>query len=166
MVSIPYLPYLESTIELSDGVSFRRLQSITDFREVHDGFPIEKRILYLCKRTDSTTDDDGKDCIVKIKVQVPNEGRDSITPQREPSNITTAELKALQLFRDGNSLYGPQLIGFKTSVQGGDGPMPGGYITYTIMTKLPGQSLLGLGYWSMTFEERQQVQQAFLEALA
>jgi hypothetical protein len=44
--------------------------------------------------------------------------------------------------------------------------MPGGYITYTAMTCMPGTNLLALKFWSMAVEERQEIPGKFLEALA
>lgn len=50
-------------------------------------------------------------------------------------------------------------------MQGNDGPLPGGYITYTVMTKVPGDSLLSLGFWTLDVNEREEIVQAFLSAL-
>jgi len=165
MTTLEDLAYLPKCIDFQDGTSYQRLQPVTDVRQCHDGFPAEARILFYCKRT-QPKDQGGDDLVLKVKIQVVNEGGRSTDPVAGPSDITAAELKALQLFRDANSPYGPQLVGFQIAVQGDDGPMPGGYITYTVMTRIPGQAVLALSYWSMPFEEREQIQQKFLEALA
>lgn len=165
MNALEDLAYLPDSIEFPDGTIYQRLQPITDVRQCHDGFPAEARVLFHCKRLKPTQDTDD-DLVLKVKIQVSNEGRNSTASATGPSDTTAAELKALQLFRDNNSPYGPQFVDFRTAEQGDYGPMPGGYITYTVMTKLPGQSVLGLSYWSMPFEEREHIQQRFLEALA
>ena len=35
----------------------------------------------------------------------------------------------------------------------------------TVMTTLPGKSLFDLGYWSLEADDREEIQQSFLEAL-
>lgn len=164
MTALEDLSYLPESIDFADRTMYQRLQPITDVRQCHDGFPAEARVLFQCRRVQPT--DDAERLILKVKIQVSNEGRKSTTPASGPSDTTAAELKALQLLRDANSPFGPQLVAFESKVQGDNGPMPGGYITYTVMTELPGQAVLSLSYWSMPFEERQQIQQRFLEALA
>lgn len=95
-------------------------------------------------------------------------GRDqeaSDEPEPESSTTTRAELKALTRFREANTTYAPVLVGFKKAIQGDKGPLPGGYITYTVMTQMPGDSLHNLYYWGMSDEERQEIVQYFLVAL-
>lgn len=86
-------------------------------------------------------------------------------PEPDSSTTTRAELKALQRFHDANSVHAPRLVDYKHVLQGPDGPMPGGYMTYTVMTKMPGDSLHNLYFWGMPAEEREEVVREFLEAL-
>jgi len=85
----------------------------------------------------------------------------------EPDSSTTtrAEVKALQRFRDANSTHAPWLVEYKHAIQGADGPLPGGYLTFTVMTKMPGDSLHNLYYWGMSSEEREEITSEFLRAL-
>lgn len=175
------LPFIDQTITFSNpNISFKRLDPITDFRQCHGVHPPERRILYRCRRLSSTartvtaTATGDNDYILKVKVQIPDpddtkdsnsDSAASSTAVPGPSDATTHELEALQLFRDGKSEVGPHLIAFQTFPQGENGLLPGGYISYTVMSKLPGKSLFDLGYWSLSFEERAEIQEHFLEAL-
>lgn len=49
--------------------------------------------------------------------------------------------------------------------QGSDGLLPGGYITYTVMTKMPGADVMGLKFWSMSDEGREAIRDSFIKAL-
>jgi len=79
--------------------------------------------------------------------------------------MTALELKALQVFRENNSAFTPQLLGFNHVIQGNNCPLPGGYITYTLMNKVPGDSLYDLQYWTLPEMEREAITQEFLNAL-
>lgn len=171
------LPFLDQTIELPDGTSFERLDSITDFRQCHGVVPLESRILYRCKRLASSPlstprhDDDQEGYITKVKVQIPDANNNESTSRDTAlecsnSNATEHELKALRIFCDAGSEYGPRIVAFASLRQGPDGLLPGGYISVTVMTKIPGKSLFDLGYWSLEPDDRAEIQQRFLEALA
>lgn len=178
MASLPFLP---QTVTFPDiEATFERLDPITDFRQCHGVTPFESRILYRCRRLPSTTqpsagkaeEEEGDDYILKIKVQIPNPNTTnnnheppSLQASPGPSDVTTHELAVLQLFRDDNSDLGPCLIAFQTFPQSDDGLLPGGYISCTVMNKLPGKSLFDLGYWSLSASHRTEIQKRFLEAL-
>lgn len=74
-------------------------------------------------------------------------------------------MEALTKFREANTSFAPQLVNYKRAVQGSDGPFPNGYKTFTVMTKMPGDSLHDLYFWGMPEEERGKIAQAFLVAL-
>ncbi|HEX3640455.1 MAG TPA: hypothetical protein VHV10_04130 [Ktedonobacteraceae bacterium] len=87
------------------------------------------------------------------------------TPVAGPSDHTKDELKALKAFTDFKSTSLPHLVAWKTAVQESDGPMPGGYMTYIVMTLMPGRHLMDLKFWSMTDEERDEIRKAFIPVL-
>jgi hypothetical protein len=87
------------------------------------------------------------------------------TPVAGPSDHTKDELKALKAFTDYKSTSLPHLVAWKTSVQGPDGPMPGGYVAYIVMTLMPGHHLMDLKFWSMTDDEREEIRRAFVPVL-
>lgn len=82
-----------------------------------------------------------------------------------PSEYTAAELQALQKFADTKRLSVPHLVAWKKVVQGDDGPMPGGYLAYVVMTLMPGQDLMALKFWSMNDDQREEIRDAFLVAI-
>jgi hypothetical protein len=166
------LPFLDPIIKSSDG-TFERIDPITDFRQCHGVVPLERRILYRCRMLSSTSSsaaspcNDKDDYILKVKVQIPDPDSSPTSHPETPtqSNATKHELAALGIFRDAKIEYAPRLVAFETLRQSPQGLLPGGYISCTIMTKLPGKSLFDLGYWSLGPEDREKVQQRFLEAL-
>lgn len=46
-----------------------------------------------------------------------------------------------------------------------NGLFPSGYLVITIMTLMPGVTLLDLGFWSLTSDEQEIIRAAFLKAL-
>lgn len=176
--------FIDRTVDFPDGATYNLLHPLTDYRACHVGTPLEARILYMCKRSESDGD---QEFVMKVKVQyvilslsprwntyentnakfrLPGDSEtDQQTPEKGPSTTTALELKALAIFRTANSKYAPQLLGFKRAVQGNNCPLPGGYLTYTLMNKVPGESLFQLHYWILPEEEQQDITERFLEAL-
>ena len=58
-----------------------------------------------------------------------------------------------------------QIIQGKQAAQGADSLFPGGYIVITVMTLMPGKTLLDLGFWSLTLDEQNAIRAAFLTTL-
>lgn len=136
------------------------METITDFRKD----PGEARILYLCRRKDPGTDlsGDNETFVMKIKAQWP--GPQNIV-HAGPSLLTSAELKVLQFFRDQGVENVPHLVTWKKTIQPYHGVYPGGYLIYTVMTLVPGQTLWDLGYWGMTEEKRDHIRAIFMTKL-
>lgn len=86
-------------------------------------------------------------------------------PEESPSATTILERKALEIFSKAQSIYAPRLLGFKQDVQNDSGPLPGGYITYTLMSKVSGISLFDLHFWTLSEKEREDIERMFLKAL-
>lgn len=122
---------------------------------------MEARIVYTCQPSYQTC---LGEYILKIKVQIPGNSNNA-SPAEGPSNITALECTALSKLRDASATHAPRLVGFKQSVQGEDGPLPGGYISYTVMNKLPGDTLFNIGFWGRSEGERAEITQKFLEIL-
>jgi hypothetical protein len=167
------LPFLDPIIKSSDGTSFECQGSITDFRQCHGVVPPERRVLYRCRRLSPSSPPSTSQCnnpdeyILKVKVQIPDPDSKPTSQPETPthSNATNHELDALKIFREAKTEYAPRLVAFETSRQSPEGLLPDGYISCTIMTRLPGKSLFDLGYWSLELEDREKIQQRFLEAL-
>lgn len=151
--------FIDLIIDFPDTNRTFELQSpLTNFRSCHDGTPPESRIVFLARQSTPPSTDE---FVIKIKVQRPSE---SHPPSPGPSDTTSHELKALTTFNDLNFSYAPHLISFKCAVQDSRGPLPGGYITYTVMTKMPGSSLFGK-FWNMPTVEREEIVSKSLTAL-
>jgi hypothetical protein len=56
-------------------------------------------------------------------------------------------------------------VAWKNIVQGDDGPMPGGYLAYVVMTLMPGKDIMELRFWSMPEAEREEIRDRFVVAL-
>jgi len=87
------------------------------------------------------------------------------TPLLGPSKYTAAELQALKTFTTHNLASAPHLIASKSTAQRVGDLFPEGYISYTVMTKMPGRDLMSLGFWSLPEEQRAQIREAFLKEL-
>jgi len=159
--------FVDKVILLPDGSSYELLQPLTNFKSCHDGTPAESRIVYTCKQIRPETSGVGlEEFVVKIKVQEPRNYLNTLQePQSEPSTTTSAEIKALETFTKAGNPHVPHLIAWKQEAQDSRGLLPGGYITYTVMSKLPGQNLLDLQYWSIPAKEREMIMDEFWRAL-
>ncbi|KAK6365052.1 uncharacterized protein PV06_09643 [Exophiala oligosperma] len=159
--------FIDKVISFDDGVSYELLRPLTTYRQCHDGTPPESRMVFICKQIDPD-DNSSEEYIMKIKIRVPHRGQEDNTiegAEVESSNTTRAEVRALTKFLEADTSFAPQLVNYKKAVQGPDGPLPDGYVTFTVMTKMPGDSLHNLYFWGMPEEERQKITQAFLVAL-
>ena len=163
------LPFLTKSTDFPGGVTYQLLQPLTNFKSCHDGTPAESRVVFSCRRLSSSSQqngDGGEEYIMKVKVQIPTDLEPDPERQAGPSDTTARELKALELFRDQKTQYAPHLVAFKQDVQLENGKLPGGYITYTVMTKMPGKNLYpGWKYWDLQPSDRDQIIPKFLKAL-
>ena len=160
--------FLRDIVDLVYDNNIRQLTPITDYRrDIGEG-----RILYSCKHLAAGLEADAPgtikaDCVLKIKMQVgPRENSpDETRPIPGPSETTKAELEALTTFRDSNIANVPHLVSTMQRTQGELGPFPGGYVSYTVMSKMPGDNLMDLAFWSMPDEKRETIRAAFLSVL-
>ena len=97
------------------------------------------------------------DCVVRL----PQAGQE---PSEGPSTTTEHELRALTMFRDANLPCAPQLVAYHRQKQDDRGPLPGGYLTFTIMTKMQGHALFGK-FWNMSAAEREEIVPKAVKAL-
>ncbi|KAK4897550.1 hypothetical protein LTR27_004694 [Elasticomyces elasticus] len=154
--------FLDRVVNI-DGKSYERLEPMTDYRRD----PGEARILYLCRPNPEDDAKSNETCVMKVKVQVPprSASDDPTEPLPGPSATTAAEWSALQRFRDESVEGVPHNIATQCSSQGPHGPFPGGYISFTIMTRMPGQDLMAYKFWSMEDAVKEEIRQAFVALL-
>ncbi|KAH6707921.1 hypothetical protein BKA61DRAFT_615956 [Leptodontidium sp. MPI-SDFR-AT-0119] len=153
---------LEKVVTFEDGSRYERLKPVTNFRK-DDGVA---RILYLCRRaSDELSQGESVDetFIMKVKFQVPC--AEMKEPIEGPNSETAAELHALKTFASKKRSSVPNLMTWKKTTQGMNGLFPSGYLVITIMTLMPGVTLLDLGFWSLTSDEQEIIRAAFLKAL-
>lgn len=72
------------------------------------------------------------------------------------------ELLALQLLDKGGCSVSPKLLTWFNSWQTPEMLIPGGYIMFLVMEKLPGEPLTD--FWDRPFEEREKIRAAFRRA--
>jgi hypothetical protein len=87
------------------------------------------------------------------------------TPIPGPSDDTKAELEALRKFAKTQAPGLPHLVAWKSALQGSNGPMPGGYISYTVMTLMPGENAMDAKFWSMGAEQQEKIRDAFVDVI-
>ena len=89
------------------------------------------------------------------------------------NGYTVQEIESLERVTAARCSATPQLLGVRVDAQnesiltweGSQWWMPGGYVVYILMTKVPGQSLdIGTFWVSFTAQDRQEIRKAFREA--
>ncbi|KAK0100931.1 hypothetical protein ONS95_007374 [Cadophora gregata] len=154
--------FLDTVVTFPDGSRYERLEPITNFRKDDD----TARILYRCRRrADGLLQSEGCDDIyvMKVKFQVPSvEFKEAV---EGPNPETLAELHALEAFATRKQGSVPHLVAWKETTQGTGGLFPGGYLVITVMTLMPGKTLLELGFWSLKSDEQDTIRNAFLTTL-
>ncbi|KAL2216427.1 hypothetical protein M432DRAFT_61931 [Thermoascus aurantiacus ATCC 26904] len=84
--------------------------------------------------------------VMKIHMQIPYNGSEYDPPAlrseqatEKLSGLAWAEREALQLLTKNGCASTPELLSFKQEEQGNDMWVPGGYILYMLMSRLPGE---------------------------
>ncbi|CAG8011589.1 unnamed protein product [Penicillium salamii] len=121
---------------------------------------------YLCHNLESPHDQ----AFMRVYCQGPDEGTDFLLPeiraqQAEPQ-YEMPEATARKAFKQAGCGSVPPLLGCGQSVQGGYGPVPGGYITYLVWKKVPGLVLSRELFWSFDRSERDIIRHKFHLAYA
>lgn len=192
MARIDLPTFIESIVDFPEtNTSYEILKLLAGIRSCHDAIPAERRILFTCRKlpqTSHSAQQNGsasveEEFVMKIKIQYlapfphstpspptrPNATREPGTPspdpQLGPSDMTGAELEALEIFTKAGNTYVPRLVTWKRAVQGDNGPLLGGYLIYTIMTKVPGETLFAMQYWTLPETEHEVIRREFLRTL-
>lgn len=159
--------FLPRTITFPNNTTWELISPITELRSCHDGVPAESRILFTCRQTSpAASSDSPKEAIVKVKVQIPGgDRRPQNDPHPGPSSTTAEELKALEIFAKASLPHVPHLFASTIKQQPDNGPLPGGYITYLLMTHLPGTPLFLQKYYEMSPDQHKNICTKFLDVL-
>jgi len=110
------------------------------------------------------------EAIMKIRMQIPHQGTTHATAKVRAAQASTNpawmgqnEHQAFEILNEANCSYAPQLQNYKQIKQTKAGIVPGGYICYFLMNKLPGISL-GTCFWDLNRGERDDIRAAFKKA--
>jgi hypothetical protein len=82
----------------------------------------------------------------------------------ELEGFAKRELIALKLFTEKPCPSTPKLLGYKVGTQGPQDLVPGGFIVYVLMEKLPGYCLGRDAFWDLDESERADIRQKFKTA--
>ncbi|CAI7653643.1 unnamed protein product [Penicillium glandicola] len=88
---------------------------------------------------DVQRDSNGQNAYMRIYVQVPHIGTEFESYEYRARQA--AQTPHSEFFHDHHATMTPALLGIKEEVQGPDGFVPGGYITYIVFERVPGTRL-------------------------
>lgn len=131
--------------------------------------PFDSTAVFVCRRdnTDEIASEIPTYAILKIWMQIPDRGSnqgETVAISKAPEHVK-AEIDALRRMRQlGDDAPGPKLIAHKYRKQKEDQWIPGGYVCFALMQKLPGRMLDYDYYWSLTLEDRELIRKAFRAA--
>jgi hypothetical protein len=133
-------------------------------KEIDDGLgPSFTAAKFLCHRADDTT----KIAFMRIYLQVPIAGTEfqnsKVRAKQAAPPRVHPELVALKVLKKKRCDVVPDLLCYKEEVQDQDGIVPGGYITYVVWDKVPGQSLNMDTFWDLDLPTRQAIRAKFRE---
>ncbi|KAJ9224917.1 hypothetical protein DTO169E5_568 [Paecilomyces variotii] len=122
--------------------------------------------VYICENSA----DPSEEAIIKIYKQIPYIGSEFTRPQvrrRQAlpiDGLAKKELDALRTFTEKGCASTPKLLGYKEEVQGPQDIVPGGFILYLLMERLPGSCLDEYAFWDLDESERAKVLEKFKTA--
>ncbi|KAF7616694.1 hypothetical protein AFLA_004751 [Aspergillus flavus NRRL3357] len=110
--------------------------------------------------------------VVKIFVQIPYAGSDFAIHDERARQATDSltpfgrdQINALTTLTENNCSSTPTLVAKREFKQDSTGPVPGGFMVYLLMQHHPGVQLNKRVFWNLEPSERQQMREAFKEAL-
>jgi hypothetical protein len=125
--------------------------------------------LYACQNVDNLSEE----ALVKIYMQIPYMGSEFDLPEERATQASDvliessqSEYEALQHLTERRCQSTPALLGHKMDKQQENGLVPGGYILYLLMTRMPG---IPLGtnvvfdslFWKLPDTTRDNIREAF-----
>lgn len=119
---------------------------------------------FLCHRKE----DPSKKAFMRIYLQIPVVGTQYQTLQIRRKQAAKpqshVELTALKELKKLGCDVVPDLLAYQEGEQGEDSIVPGGYITYVVWDKVPGEPLNAEEFWELDLESRQAIRIKFREA--
>ncbi|KAK2802116.1 hypothetical protein FQN50_007480 [Emmonsiellopsis sp. PD_5] len=150
------------------GTAEWKLGPIFTERETYDDDDIYEDLITeaagVCVVTQVKGPQPGIQGIAKIRTQIPNDPEDpSSTKPYNGSSRSGFEWVNLRDLTERGSTCTPKLLDFVSLDQGKDDPVPGGFIFFIVMERLPGRNLVNFD--TLPMSERDQVRLAFAKAI-
>lgn len=105
---------------------------------------------------------------MRIYLQIPVVGTQYQSPQIRPKQTAKpqphVELTTLKILQKLECDVVPDLLAYQEGKEGEDSIFPGGYITYVVWNKVPGEPLSPEEFWELDLEWRQAIRDRFREA--
>ncbi|KAJ5972132.1 uncharacterized protein N7479_002050 [Penicillium vulpinum] len=102
---------------------------------------------------------------MRVYKQVPIAGTEfekaPIRAAQAVNSYEPTELTALRSLEEKGCEVIPRLLGYRSDQQDQDDIVPGGFITYVIWAKVPGESLNIQEFWSCMFSQREEIRLKF-----
>jgi hypothetical protein len=145
--------------KLSERSSWMTQQEVTEGL----GLPFAAaKFLCHCKENPS------KKAFMRIYLQIPVIGSLYQSPQIRRKEAAEpqahVELTTLKALKELKCDVVPDLLAYGEGKQGEDCIVPGGYITYVVWDKVPGEPLNAEEFWKLDLESRQAIRDKFREA--
>lgn len=171
---LPRLEGTEVTLPSSDSLNIRgdtwvidkklnEVSCMTTREDLDSGRTVPSYTMgkFLCHRVGALAES----AFMRIYSQVPIEDTQflssEVRAQQAVPSYQHSEIMALKGFKEGGCTVVPELLGYSETVQGKDGLMPRGYITYLVWDKVPGQSLSRELFWSFNKPKRDLIRRKF-----
>jgi hypothetical protein len=108
---------------------------------------------------------EAKRAFMRIHQQVPIAGTEfkkaNIRLSQAVEEPEDRELVALKTFTRSRLEFVPRLLGYQQRKQEDDDMVPGGFVTYIVWEKVPGDSFDPAKFWLSSFDERQAFRDKF-----
>ncbi|CAG8156907.1 unnamed protein product [Penicillium olsonii] len=103
---------------------------------------------------------------LRVDQQIPMIGTESYpavsrAAQALQGPFETNELRALKQLTEGGCPDVPRLLGYKFEQQDATATVPGGFKTFVLWEKVPGESIEWSQFWSYPYAERQEIREIF-----
>lgn len=117
---------------------------------------------FLCHRVDDPTKETA---FMRIYLQIPIAGTELLNPgiraKQAIPPLPHTELSTLKALKKMSCDVVPDLLGNQEGKQGHDGIVPGGFITYVVWDKVPGDSLTEDKFWNLDRQSRDAIRKEF-----
>lgn len=141
-----------------------RSQSMTQ-QDVTDGLGLPfAAAKFLCYRKENPS----KKAFMRIYLQIPVIGTQYQSPQIRRKQAAKpqphVELTTLKMLKKLECDVVPDLLAYQEGKHGEDSIVPGGFITYVVWDKVPGEPLSAEEFWKLDLKSRKAIRDKFREA--